>query len=111
MFHVWLNVYVAYFMSVLFRHALANIVGNGAMPQSTQTRPLTTVAPTPARANTAGLLPNSFMPTSVMRQMTKNSNTSAAIEEKLRHSNINSVQYNTVKQNLVPEHVSAPQKR
>lgn len=96
--------------STILRQALTNIVGNGAVPQSTQTRPLTTVAPTPARASSAGLLPNSFMPTSVMRQMTKNSNTSVAIEEKLRHSSIGSVQYSTIKQNLIPEHVSAPQK-
>lgn len=89
------------------------MMGNGVVPQSTQTRPVTAVASTPARTSTTGVLPNSFMPTSVMRQMTKNNNTSVTMEEKLRHSNMSmcSTQYNAVKQNLLPEHFNVPHKR
>nr|CDP92263.1 BMA-IFET-1, isoform i [Brugia malayi] len=97
--------------NTILRQALTNIIGNGAVPQSTQTRPVTAIAPTP-RTSTTGVLPNSFMPTSVMRQMTKNSNTSMTTEEKLRHSNIPicSTQYNAVKQNIVPDHFNVPHK-
>ncbi|EJW73959.1 hypothetical protein WUBG_15131 [Wuchereria bancrofti] len=97
--------------NTVLRQALTNIIGNGAMPQSTQTRPVTAIAPTP-RTSTTGILPNSFMPTSVMRQMTKNNSTSMTIEEKLRLSNIPicSTQYNTIKQNIVPDHFNVPHK-
>ncbi|EFO22566.1 hypothetical protein LOAG_05917 [Loa loa] len=98
--------------STVLRQALTNMIGNGAMPQSTQTRPVAAVAPIPARTTTTGVLPNSFMPTSVMRQMTKNNNMSATMEEKLRHSNMSicSTQHNAVKQNFVPEHFNVPHK-
>ncbi|VBB26107.1 unnamed protein product [Acanthocheilonema viteae] len=98
--------------NTVLRHALANMMGNGTVPQSTQTRSVTAVASTPARTSATGVLPNSFMPTSVMRQMTKNNNTSATVEEKLRHSNvpISSTHYSAVKQNLMPEHFNVPHK-
>ncbi|OZC06739.1 hypothetical protein X798_06263 [Onchocerca flexuosa] len=98
--------------STVFRQALTNIMGNGAMPQSTQTRLVTAAAPTSVRTSATGMLPNSFMPTSVMRQMTKNNNTPVIMEEKLRHSNMSicSTQYNAIKQNLVPEHFNVPHK-
>ncbi|CAG9537821.1 unnamed protein product [Cercopithifilaria johnstoni] len=98
--------------NTVLRHALTNMMGNGTVSQSTQTRSVTAATPTLTRASTTGVLPNSFMPTSVMRQMTKNNNTTATMEEKLRHSNmpICSTQYGAIKQNLVPEHFNIPHK-
>uniref|UniRef100_A0A0R3S277 Uncharacterized protein n=1 Tax=Elaeophora elaphi TaxID=1147741 RepID=A0A0R3S277_9BILA len=98
--------------NTVLRQALTNMMGNGAVPQSTQTRPVIAAAPTPSRTSTAGVLPNSFMPTSVMRQMTKNNSTSATVEEKLRHSSmpICSTQYNAIKPSLIPEHFNVPHK-
>lgn len=90
------------------------MMGNGAVSQSTQTRSVAaTAVPTAVRNSITGVFPNSFMPTSVMRQMTKNNNAPATAEEKLRHSNIPicSTQYSVVKQNPIPEHLSVPHKR
>uniref|UniRef100_A0A915Q4K8 Uncharacterized protein n=1 Tax=Setaria digitata TaxID=48799 RepID=A0A915Q4K8_9BILA len=94
--------------STALRQALTAITGNG----TSQPRSVTAAVQTPARTSTTGPLPNSFMPTSVMRQMTKNSNASATVEEKLRHPNLPtcSAQYNSVKQNLMPEHPNIPHK-
>ncbi|KAM3723092.1 Translational repressor [Dirofilaria immitis] len=98
--------------STVLRQALTNIVGNGAIPQSTQARPVTATTPIHSRTSATSALPNSFMPTSVMRQMTKNNNTTMTMEEKLRHSNMSicSTQYNAIKQNLVPEHFNVSHK-
>lgn len=97
----------------IHRHALTNMMGNGTISQSAQTRSVTAAASTPTRTCAADVLPNSFMPTSVMRQMTKNNNMSTTVEEKPRPSNmpICSTQYNSIKQNVVQEQFNAPHKR
>ncbi|VDK70677.1 unnamed protein product [Gongylonema pulchrum] len=87
---------------------------------ATQIRPTAGAATTSGQSRTSAAtpLPNAFMPTSVMRQMTKSSSASSAtggggsLEEKFRYPNgpTSSTHLGALKPNVVPEHSGIPQR-
>ncbi|VDN05889.1 unnamed protein product [Thelazia callipaeda] len=87
---------------------LSNAVTNGTMSQTMQPRQISV----PNQCVPPGTLPNSFMPTAVLRRMTKTTTIPVSVDETLQLGNVPtcSAHYNTIKQNLITEPFSVIRK-